>query len=108
MCSQWNLGEKKKHPNFHKKHYFFFEIWGFHSVKTHNHTSYIVMFSFNLMAVVSVIAIFFLLLTKNDIIVHYNNFPKLGVYHAASPNLKGPRAPSQNCKKNPCRNFDSS
>ena len=24
------------------------------------------------------------------------------VYHANFPNLKGPRAPSQNCKKNPC------
>ena len=35
-----------------------------------------------------------ILLTKIDIIVHYNTFPNLGVYHANFPNLKGPRAPS--------------
>ena len=40
-----------------------------------------------------------LLLTKNDIIVHYDRFLNLGVYHANFPNLKGPRLPSQNCKK---------
>ena len=38
-------------------------------------------------------------MTKNDIIVHYNKFPNLGVYHATFPNLKGPRAHSENCKK---------
>ena len=56
---------------------------------------------FNLMAVVcvGVIANWFLLLTKNDIIVHYNKFSNLGVHHATFPNLKDTRAPSQNCKK---------
>ena len=46
------------------------------------------------------------ILTKNDIIVHcnyYNKFPNLGVYSATFPNLKGPRAPSQKCKKIPAR-----
>ena len=56
-----------------------------------------VTFSFNLMAIICVIAnLFVFLLTKNDIIEYYNKFPNLG-----SCNLKGPRAPSQNCKKNP-------
>ena len=41
----------------------------------------------------------FFLLTKNDIIVLYNKFPYLGVYHAPFPNLKDPRATFQNCKK---------
>ena len=39
------------------------------------------------------------LLTKNDIIVQYNKFSNLGDYQANFPNLKGPRAPSQNFKK---------
>ena len=52
------------------------------------------------MATVCVIANLFLL-TKNDIILHYNTFPHLGVCNAKFPNLKGPRAPSQNCTKNP-------
>ena len=43
------------------------------------------------MAIVYVIANF--LLTKNDIIVHYNKFPNLEVYLANFPNLKGLRAP---------------
>ena len=76
---------------------FFFRL-EFHSVSMHRH--YMVTFSFNLMAIECVIAnYFFLLLTKNDIIVHYIKFPNLGVCHANFPNLKGPRAPSQNCKK---------
>ena len=76
--------------------FFFFEDWDFHSVTTH--TSYIITwwqsttiasyFSFNLMAKVCEIAIFFLLI-KNDIIVYYDKFPSLGVYHANFPNLKG-------------------
>ena len=44
---------------------------------------------------------FVFLLTKNDIIMHYNKFPNLGIYHTNFPNLKGPRAPSQDCKNNP-------
>ena len=44
--------------------------------------------------------LFAFILTKNDFIMHFNKFPNLGVYHANFPNLKGPRAPSQNCKKN--------
>ena len=43
-------------------------------------------------------------MTKNDIIVHCNKFPNVGVYHANFPNLKGPRVPSQNRNKIPIRN----
>ena len=53
------------------------------------------------MAKVCVIANLFLL-TKNDIIVHYNKFANLWIYHANFLNLKGPRVPSKNCKKDPC------
>ena len=67
------------------------------STHTHTHTHYMVTFSFNLMAKECVIANLFLL-TKNDIIVCYNKFPNLGIYHII-PNLKGPSTPSQNCKK---------
>ena len=41
----------------------------------------------------------FLQLTENVLIVHCNKIPNLGVYSTNFPNLKGPRAPSQNCKK---------
>ena len=58
-----------------------------------------VTFSFNLMAIVCVIDHLFFLFTKKDIIVHNNMFPSLGVCYANFPNLKGPRATSQNCKK---------
>ena len=61
-----------------------FEDRDFHSINTH--TSYMVTFSFNLMAIVCVIANLFLY-TKNDIIVHYNKFPNLGVCRASFPNL---------------------
>ena len=44
---------------------------------------------------------FVFLMTKNDIIVHHNKFSNWGVYHANLPNLKDPRAPSQNFKKIP-------
>ena len=53
-------------PNFEGKNsqssknfffFFFVEDWNFHSVNTH--TSYMVMFSFNLMAIIYVIANFF-------------------------------------------------
>ena len=50
------------------------------------------------MAVVYVIANLFLI-DQNAVIVRYNKFPNLGVYHANFPNLKSPWAPSQNCKK---------
>ena len=54
--SQWNLGAF--FPNFEKKipifNFFFVEDWDFLSVNTH--TSYMVKFSFNLMAIVCVIA----------------------------------------------------
>ena len=102
--SQWNLGVfffpnfERKYQSSKKKKFFFFEDWDFHSVNTH--TSYMVTFSFNLMAIVCVIANFFLF-TKNDIIVHFNKFPNLGVYQATFSNLKGPRAPSKNCRKIP-------
>ena len=45
----------KKNPNLQKK-IFFVEDWDFHSVTTHTHTSYMVNFSFNLMAIVCVVA----------------------------------------------------
>ena len=41
------------------------------------------------MAIVCIIAV----------IAHFNKFPNLGVYDANFPNLNGPGAPSQNCKK---------
>ena len=41
----------------------------------------------------------------NYILEHYNKFPNLRVCNANFPNLKGPRAPSQNCKKNPWYNL---
>ena len=53
------------------------------------------------MAIVCVIANFVFKLTKNAVLVCLENFPKKVVYPANFPNLKGPRAPSQNCKKNP-------
>ena len=59
-----------------------------------------VAFPFNLMAIVFLIANLFLM-TKNDIIVHYNKFPNLGVYHTTFPNLKGPRALPKIVKKIP-------
>ena len=106
--SQSNLGDFfpnfENNSNLQKTFFFFFFFFRF--IFSHNtHTSYMVTsyFYFNLMAkVLGVITNLFFLLTKNDIIVHYNKFPNLGVYDANFPNLKGPGAPSQNCKKNPC------
>ena len=42
-----------------------------------------VTFSFNLMAIVCVIGNLFLL-TKNDMILHYNKFPNVGAYYQAN------------------------
>ena len=71
--SQWNLGDlfpnSKKKKTIFKKNYFFLN---FHSITTH--TSNKVTFSFNLMAIVCVIANLFFKLTENAIIVHYNKF----------------------------------
>ena len=50
------------------------------------------------MALVCVIVDLFLL-TKKDIIMHYNKFPNLGVYRATFPNLKGPKALPKIAKK---------
>ena len=47
------------------------------------------------MAKECVIANLFFLLTKNDIIVHYNKFPNLGVYHAKFSNLEGRRVDTE-------------
>ena len=103
--SQWNLGaflaNFEKNPNLQFYHYFFFENWDFHSVNVNTHTSYMVTFSFNLIAIVCVIANCFFI-DKNDLIMHFNKFPNLGVYHSNFPNLKGPRAPSKISKNNPC------
>ena len=55
--------------------------------------SIIAKISVSLMAIVCVIANFVFKLTINAV------FPKIVVYRANFPNLKGPRAPSQNCKK---------
>ena len=73
------------------------EDWDFHSVNTHTHGDVLLQFNGNSMCN----SIFDFLLTKNDvIIVHYHFF-----YHATFPNLKGPRAPSQNCLKVPESNY---
>ena len=51
---------------------------------------------------------FVFLLTKKDIIVHYNKFPNLGICHANFPNLKSPRATHfSNRKKIPDVDFQS-
>ena len=50
------------------------------------------------MAIACVIVNLFLL-TKKDIIMHYNKFPNLGVYRATFPNLKGPKALPKIAKK---------
>ena len=73
--SQWNLGDF--FPNFEKKSksskkfFFSFEI-GIFIQSTH--TSYMVMISFNLMAIVCDIANLYFL-NKNDRIVHETNSP---------------------------------
>ena len=43
---------------------------------------------------------------QNDIIVHYNAYPNLGVYRATFPNLKGPSAPPK-IAKNPLLCIDT-
>ena len=43
---------------------------------------------------------FVFILTRNDIIVLYNKFPDLVVYHATFPNLKGPRFMDDNSTLN--------
>ena len=100
MHSQWNLGDY--FPNFEKKSqslkkfFFFLKIGIFiQSTYTHKlHGDVLLQFNGNSMCNS------YFLLTKNDIIVHYNKFPNLGVYCANFfPNLKSPGAPSQNCKK---------
>ena len=90
MCSQkqkfWPIPNGTKvpfFPNFEEKKnnpqifffFFFFEEWDLHSVNTH--TSYMVTFTFNLMAILCVIAKLnlFFLLTKNDILCTTTNFP---------------------------------
>ena len=55
-----------------------------------SHTSNMVMFCFDLMAIVCVIANLLILFTKNDIIVHYNKFPNLGVHSATFPKPERP------------------
>ena len=59
------------------------------------------------MAKVCLLAYLFFIDQKRHtfVIVHYNNFPYLGVYHDTFPNLKEPRTLSQNCKKKPATNF---
>ena len=90
---------EKKTQSSKKK--FFFEDWDFHSVTTHKlHGDnllalHLISSSIVLMAKVCVIAHLFLL-TKNNIIKHYNKFTNLWVYHANFPNLKDARAPYQN------------
>ena len=53
---------------------------------------------------ICVISKLFFLLTKNDIIVHYNKIPNLGIYHANYPNLKDPKGPFPKLQKKslPC------
>ena len=87
----------KKPQTFKEKKYFFFEDWDFHK-STHTATTWWHS------PIVCVIANLFLL-TKNDMFVHHNKCPNLGVCHTNFPNLKGPRAPYQNCKNIPARLF---
>ena len=63
-------------PNFEKKIQIFNNFFFFGSLvfSFSQHTSYMVTFFFNLMAIVCVV-VFFFLLTKNDITVHLTNFP---------------------------------
>ena len=97
--SQWNLGAffpiLKKNPNLQKE--FFLKIGIFiQSTNTHMlHGDILLQLNDNSMCN----SLFVFLLTKNDIIVHYYKSPNLGGSHANFLNLKGPRAPSQNCQK---------
>ena len=89
--SQWLLGDffpnlkKKKFPN---SIFFFFFFLNFHSVTTHTHKLHndnlliyyhCILFAFNLMAKVCVIANLFVKLTKNAVIVclKYSQFSGL-------------------------------
>ena len=91
----WNLapfpmGFRWLFPNLNFFFFFFFFFFfsqNFHSVTTHTHTltSYMmtiymysnyILFSFNLMAIVCVIANFVFKLTKNAVLVCLENFPK--------------------------------
>ena len=83
--SQWDLGDF--FPNLKKKipiSNFFYFFLNFHSVTTHTHTHKLhddnllecILFSFNLKAIVCVIANFVFKLTKNAVLVCLENFPK--------------------------------
>ena len=110
--SQWNLGDFfsqfwKKNPNLQKKKYFFFIFFFFkigifiqapHTQATDIQLLHFISPSIFMMAKVYVIAKIFYW-PKMTIVVHYNKFPNLGVCHSNILNLKGPRAPSRNCKK---------
>ena len=80
---------KKKNPNFQKKNFLTHKL----------HGDILLQLNGNSMCN----SLFVFLLTRNDINVqnvHYNKFPNnFGVYCAIKPALKGPRAPSQICKK---------
>ena len=112
--SQWDLGDffpylKKNSQIPNLKIFFFFFLFFrifIQSPHTHSLTSYMmtiywncILFSFNLMAIVCVIANFVFKLTKKCCSCLFRKFPKIVVYRANFPNLKGPRAPSQNCQK---------
>ena len=88
----------KKIQILKKKTVFFFGRLGF-SISLHKQHGE-VRLQLNGNSVCNSYFFYFFLLTKNDIIVHYSNFPNLGAYLATFLNLKGPRAPSQIAKKN--------
>ena len=114
--SQWNLGNffpslKKKNPNLKKKRkrfFFFLEysnsrifIQSPHTHKLHwdNLLSlHLIFFQFNCNSMCN--SYFVFKLTENAVIVCLE-ISNLVVYRANFPNLKGPRAPSQNCQKIP-------
>ena len=97
--SQWDLGDffpnlKKKIPIVNFSHFLVFLF------SHHTYTIYMVthLFSFNLMAIVCVIANLFLNSPKMPLLL-FRKIPNLVVYRPNFPNLNGPKAPSQNCKK---------
>ena len=115
--SQWDLGDflsnlKKNSQSQKKEKKFFFFFLNFHSVTTHTHTHTHKLHNDNLLEMHPIFLQFngncmcnskFCFLTDQKCCsCLFRKFPKIVVYRANFPNLKGPRAPSQNCKKNPC------
>ena len=94
---------EKKSQSSKKPTFFYFWRWGFsfshHKHKLHDDNLQLHLISPSNFLWQKYVLICWGFFTKNEIIVHCNKFPNLGVYPATFPNLKGPRAPSQYCKK---------